>query len=455
MSPGITGGLPNLIINIAEINIVKLRQLKYEYCGTNNKYIAKGLSSMEERYPRWQKKTIKKLMLERRVLLLSGPRQSGKTTLARELESDQTEYRTLDDSTLREAAESDPQGFVKRSTNTLIIDEAQLIPSLLPAIKRVVDEDIRPGQYLLTGSANIQSLPTVRESLAGRIANIRLRPLARGEVEKVAPRFIESAFEQSFSRNFAHYDRDALIELALRGGFPEPIRLQDRGRRRWHTDYINAILERDLKEIARIHRKNAMRELVNILAAWSGKFMDLSAIGSGLSIQRPTIESYINALETLYLVERLYPWTKTDYARVGKQSKLFMVDSGLMATLLRWKMDQVRFDSDRSGKLMETFAFNEIMAQVDAGDGLYELFHYRDREKREIDFIIEREDNALLGIEIKAGSAVGKNDFKHLKWFQNNIATNQTFTGIILYTGEIPASFGNNLWAVPFGLLWS
>lgn len=410
---------------------------------------------MEERYPRWQKKTINKLMSERRVLLLSGPKQSGKTTLARELESDQTEYRTLDDSTLREAAENDPQGFVKHRTNTLIIDEVQLTPSLLPAIKKAVDEDNRPGQYLLTGSANIQPLPTARESLAGRIANIRLRPLARGEVGKVAPRFIESAFEQSFSRNFTHYDRDALIELALRGGFPEPMRLQDRSRRRWHNDYINAILEHDLNEIARIHRKNAMRELVNILAAWSGKFMDISAIGSGLSIQRPTIESYINALEALYLVERIYPWTKTDYARVGKKSKLFMADSGLMATLLRWKMDQVRFDSDRSGKLMETFTFNEIMAQVDAGDGLYELFHYRDREKREIDFIIEREDNSLLGIEIKSGSAVGKNDFKHLKWFQNNIAPNQTFTGIILYTGEIPASFGNNLWAVPFGLLWS
>ncbi len=410
---------------------------------------------MAERYPRWQKKTIKQLMSERRVLLLSGPRQSGKTTLARELESDQTEYRTLDDSTLREAAENDPQGFIKRSTNTMIIDEVQLTPSLLPAIKKAVDEDTRPGQYLLTGSANIQSLPTVRESLAGRIAKIRLRPLAQGEVKKIAPRFIESAFKQSFSRSYTHYDRDALLEMAFRGGFPEPMILQDRGRRRWHTDYISAILERDLKEITKIHRKNAMRELVNILAAWSAKFMDLSAIGSGLSIKRPTIESYINALETLYLVERIYPWTKTDYARVGKQSRLFMVDSGLMTTLLRWKMDQVRFDSDRSGKLMETFAFNEIMAQVEAGNGLYELFHYRDREKREIDFLIEREDNALLGIEIKAGSAIGKNDFKHMKWFQNNLAKNQTFIGLILYTGEFPASFGDNLWAVPFGLLWS
>jgi predicted AAA+ superfamily ATPase len=410
---------------------------------------------MTELYPRWQKATIHQLMLERRVLLLSGPRQCGKTTLAHQLESEETEYRTLDDGTLREAAENDPQGFIKRNVSTLIIDEVQRVPSLLSAIKKAVDEDTHPGQYLLTGSTNIQSLPTVSESLAGRIAKIRLRPLAQGEIERTTPSFFDSAFNQSFASSNTNYDRDAILEIAFRGGFPEPMLLQDRGRKRWHTDYVNAILERDLKEIARIHRKNAMRELVHTLAAWSGKFMDLSAIGSGLSIQRSTIESYINALETLYLVERVYPWTKTDYARVGKQSKLFMVDSGLMTSLLSWKMDQVRLDSDRSGKLIETLAFNEIMAHIDAGDGRYELFHYRDREKREIDFLIEREDDALLGIEIKAGSAVAKRDFNHLRWFQKNLARKQLFIGIILYTGEHPASFGDNLWAVPFGLLWS
>lgn len=406
-------------------------------------------------YPRWQMTTIKQMMSERRVLMLSGPRQSGKTTLSRELESDQTEYRTLDDGTLREAAENDPQGFIKRRTRTLIIDEVQRIPSLLPAIKKAVDEDTRTGQYLLTGSANIQSLPTVRESLAGRIAKIRLRPLAQGEIIKKVPQFIDAAYKQAFTITHTHHDRDAILEFSFRGGFPEPMMLQDRSRKRWHMDYMGAILDRDLKEIAKIHRKKAMQELVSILAAWSGKFMDISAIGSGLSIQRATIESYINALETLFMVERVYPWTKTDYARVGKQSKLFMADSGLMASLLRWNIDQVRFDADRSGKLIETFAFNEIMAQIDAADGRYELFHYRDREKREIDFLVEREDGALLGIEIKAGSAISKNNFKHMKWFQNNLAKSQKFIGIILYTGQHPASFGNNLWAIPFGLMWS
>jgi len=410
---------------------------------------------VKDLYPRWQKQTIKNMFSERRVLMLSGPRQSGKTTLARELESDQTEYRTLDDSTLKEAAEVDPQGFVKRNNTTLIIDEVQRVPSLFPAIKKAVDENPRPGQYLLTGSTNIQSLPTVRESLAGRIAKIRLRPLTYGEIMKRAPRFIESAFEQSFSGSHVHFDRDAVLQTALKGGFPEPIALPERSRKRWHADYIDALLERDLKEIARIQRKRAMRELVHILAAWSGKFMDLSAIGSGLSIRRPTLESYINALETLYLVERVPPWTRTDYARVGKQSKLYMVDSGLMASILKWKMDQVRFDSDRSGKLIETFALNEIIAQVEAGNGRYELFHYRDREKREIDFIIEREDGHLLGIEIKAGSAVYRKDFKHMLWFQKNLLNAREFTGVILYTGEYPVSFGSDQWAVPLGFLWS
>jgi hypothetical protein len=243
--------------------------------------------------------------------------------------------------------------------------------------------------------------------------------------------------------------------MACMGGFPEPLRLQARGRKRWHVDYINAILERDLKDIAKIYRRHAMRELVTLLAAWSGKYMDLSAIGSGLSIQRPTLESYINALEALYLIERVYPWTKTDYARVGKQSKLFMADSGLMSSLLGWHMESIRLDADRCGKLMETFAFNELMAQADASDGRHKLFHYRDREKREIDFLIEREDGALLGIEIKSGSAVAGDDFKHMRWFQHNLAKKRPFVGTILYAGEKPASFGDNLWAIPFALLWS
>lgn len=228
----------------------------------------------------------------------------------------------------------------------------------------------------------------------------------------------------------------------------------DAERKPWHRDYLDALLDHDLRDIANIQRRDAMFELVRVLAPWSGKFMDVSAIGAGLSISRPTVETYINALEALYMVERVSPWTYTDYGRVGNRSKLFMTDSGLMSSVLGWNREQVRMDADRSEKLIETFMFNEIAALADASYGRYDLFHYRDREKREIDFLVGREDGALLGIEVKAGSTIGRSDFKNLKWFGENISGDREFTGIVLYSGEFASSMGDGLWAVPFSAIW-
>lgn len=406
-------------------------------------------------YPRWQKNNIQEAMRFRRVLLLTGARQCGKTTLAKELVNEDTEYRTLDDLTLKRAAENDPHGFVKHNRKTLIIDEVQRVPDLLPAIKKVVDEDTRAGQYLLTGSTNIQALPGVQESLAGRITKLRLRPLTQGEQQKAVPDFIDNAFSNHLSVPVKYFDKDALIKIACTGGFPEALLLEGRRRKRWHMDYVNAILEHDLKEITNIHRLDQMQELVKILAAWSSKFMNMVQIGSRLSLKSQALNAYINALEALYLIERVKPWTHTDYDRVGKHDKLFMADSGLMASLLDWNMDQIRFDTDRSGKLIETFAFNELAALVDASDGLYQLFHYRDRQQREIDFLIEREDGAMIGIEIKSGSNIGPKDFKHMNWFKETLAGDRPFKGIILYSGEHIASFGDHMTAVPFGSMWA
>ena len=408
-------------------------------------------------YQRWQKKSIDAAMKIRRVILLNGARQSGKTTLAKQLVTQSVTYRTLDDLAVRQLALNDPYGFVKHADHLFIIDEIQRAPELLSAIKLIVDEDTRPGQYLLTGSANIQSLPGTQESLAGRIRKIRLRPLCQGEILRVAPTFLKNAFHQNFP-SFIHnknFTRRELLEIAFRGGFPEAVALPSKERAAWHEDYIEALIERDLKDIAHITRYQAMRELINILAAWSGKLMDLSVMGSSLAIRRSTIESYINALEALYVVERVSAWIKTDYERVGKKDKVYMTDSGQMAALLNWHVDQIELDADRSGKLIETFIFNELSAQIDASEEKYQLFHYRDREQHEIDFLIERDDQALLGIEVKAGSSMSAADFKHLKWFQNNIANEREFIGIVLYTGETCGSMGKNLWAVPMNYLWN
>ena len=405
-------------------------------------------------YPRWQKAKMMSALQTRRIVMLAGPRQTGKTTLAREVAGVEGEYRTLDDVALKAAAEIDPHGFIKSKAGTLVIDEVQRAPMLLPALKKAVDENLRSGQYLLTGSANFRALPGVQESLAGRIATVRLRPLAQGEILSRQPDFVSRAFAGEFGRATEMYDRDALLELAFRGGFPEAARLSGSARRQWHLDYVDALIESDIRDISRIQRKDALLDLVDVLAAWSGKFMDVSAIGAGLSIRRPTLESYINALETMFVVERLLPWTRSDYERVARLKKLFMSDSGLMASILRWQFDQVRFDPDRSGKLIETFAFNEIAAQIDAAGGDMTLFHYRDREQREIDFIIERDDGTVLGIEIKAGSAVGASDFKHLKWFKGQ-HPKRSFTGVVLYSGSEALAFGEGFWAVPFAAMWA
>ncbi|MCE3231206.1 MAG: ATPase superfamilylike protein [Alphaproteobacteria bacterium] len=190
-------------------------------------------------YQRWQSETIKNALKTRRVALLNGPRQCGKTTLAKQLVS--------------------------------IIDEIQRVPSLLVAIKKSVDEDKRPGQYLLTESANIQSLPSVQESLAGRITKIRLKTLSQGEIQGSQPIFLEHAFNQDFHYAYKPTTQQDIIQMAAGGGFPEAIQLHGRDRKKWHQDYVEALLERDLKDIAHIQKHDVMNRLVGILAAWSSK----------------------------------------------------------------------------------------------------------------------------------------------------------------------------------------
>lgn len=408
-------------------------------------------------YSRWQEVRLKEALETRRVVMLTGPRQCGKTTLARKLISNQTAYRTLDDSGARQAAETDPHLFVDYTPQggTLIIDEVQKVPELLPAIKKVVDQNNRPGQFLITGSANILTLPTVQESLAGRVGKIRLRPLSQGEILGSKPNFIERAFLQKFVVGKDRYLRNELIEFIFRGGFPEAVKLSGRARKNWHNDYVDALIEHDLNDVTSIHQIHVMKDLVRILAAWSSKFMDVAAIGSGLALDRRTLANYINALESFYIVETVPPWRKTDYDRVGKQNKIIMADTGMMAALLGWKPSDFALDGDKPGKAFETFVYNELIAQIEAAEDGYHLYHYRDREKREIDFLIERDDRCILAIEVKSGITIKKSDFNHIKWFRQNLEKEKPVIGIILYAGEDIMPFGENLWAVPLDCLWS
>ncbi|MDR1622927.1 MAG: ATP-binding protein [Synergistaceae bacterium] len=414
---------------------------------------------MSKNYPRWQAQCVKKALKTRRVVIISGARQTGKTTLAQQVSDKNTDYRTLDDTDLFALAMEDPKGFiknVKNSSKTMIIDEIQKAPKLIPEIKMVVDRDNRNGQYLLTGSANIQTMPSVTESLAGRVKNIRLRPLSVGETLEAKPTFLKRAFEKNFPTKISGCDKQEIVNLAFRGGYPEAIRIKNPAERKeWYKDYIKTLIEHDLRDIANIRRQGALQELLGILASWSAKFMDLAAIGSSLSLTKPTLESYINWLVSLYLFEKVSPWIRTDYDRVGKKAKLYAADTGIMTSILGWEPKETMLNHDRSGKLVETFVFQELAAQVDI-NGEYSLYQYRDREKREIDFIVEREDGALLGVEVKAGHSVSSEDFEPQKWFAANIVKNKKpYISIVLYSGERVLSFGENLLAVPISALWT
>jgi predicted AAA+ superfamily ATPase len=335
----------------------------------------------------------------------------------------------------------------------MIIDEIQKAPDLLPSIKQVVDSDTRAGQFLLTGSADIKSLPQVSESLAGRIKNIRLRTLSQGEILGNKPKFIKMLFDDGFPAQIKGYNKREILGIAFRGGYPEAVNFSDADRKDWHLDYINTLLSRDLKIIANVKRKAALEEQMRILAAWSSKLMDTPNMCGKLSISRQTFDIYVGALEALYLFDRVNTWCKTDYARVGRKDKIFITDTGIMASILNWNFEEVYLNPERSGKMIETFAYNELAIQAEIFG--CRIFHYRDREDREIDFIIEDQNGRIVCVEIKSGSVVSKDDFKHIIWFKNNIVKNKEVVSIILYSGENTVSFGDGLTAVPIAAMWS
>lgn len=403
---------------------------------------------------RWQEDSLKDALNSRRVVILSGARQCGKTTTSKTIVDKDCIFRTLDDTTLLTAAQSDPKGFIKHSKKTMIIDEVQRVPELITAIKKAVDENTKYGQYLLTGSVNLQTLPTVKESLAGRVKKIRLRPLSQGEIIENRPKFLNRLSKLDFVDN-SDFDKESLLELMFKGGYPEPLFMySQKDRTSWYKDYLNTIIEYDLKDIANIKRQDTLKDLMAIIASFSSKFIDKSKITTSMGIANQTLDTYLGVLENTYLVDKLSPYLKTDYERVNKQSKYFVSDTGLMCSVLNWKLDDLILDSDKNGKLFETYVYNQLISQVNLENLNYSLYHYRDREKREIDFIIQDSSNNIYGIEVKSGTLISKDHFKHLKWFKNNLAKDKNFVGIVLYSGENVVPFGENMFAVPINNLW-
>lgn len=398
-------------------------------------------------FKRWQEDILCEELAVRRGVHLTGARQCGKSTLAEYIAKGKMRHLTLDNEALRIAARNDPSSFVDRiDGKTMVIDEIQKVPSLLDAIKIKLDHSNDKGQYLLTGSSNLRFMKSVTDSLAGRLGRVRLRTLALGEINGGKGSFLCRAFKRDFPISFPKFDKRDAIHAAMRGGYPEPLEYSARLRRRWFAEYFTDLLTKDIEDITEVRKVDSLRLVGDWMMAYTSKFFEMKDLAQAAQLSKETLATYLSAMKALYIIDEVPAWSRSDYAKICKRSKYFASDSALSANLLGWDDESVFFDDDKCGKLIETWVYHELacLAELDSG---YEITQYRDSEKREIDFLIKGLDDRLLGIEVKAGS-ISQGDFKHLKWFKDNLAKAE-FTGIVLYSGNDTLSFGDGMYAVP------
>lgn len=388
------------------------------------------------------------------AVLINGPRQSGKTTLARQCAAGMP-YLSLDDASRLAAARSDPQGFI-RQIDRAIIDEIQRAPELLLALKLSIDQDRRPGRFLLTGSANVMSLSTIADSLAGRIEIHALMPLSNAEIAGHAPDFLERACMQNWpvsDQAMPTCVGDAFVERVLAGGYPEMRqRATPQRRQAWARAYMTTLVERDVQDVARIEEATRIPQLLTMLAMLSGQLLNLSQIGGQLGLNLRTAEKYIGILEKLFLVRRLPAWSRNELNRLVKAPKIHFLDAGLHTALVRTNQDLLRNDRGRFGPILESWVFGELLKAVSLTTEQWFLSHYRDKDQVEVDFVLESPMRAVIGIEVKAAASVNAADFKGLRRLRE-LCGSDFLSGILLYDGPTALSFSEGLWAVPVSLI--
>lgn len=396
-------------------------------------------------------------LADTRVVVLLGARQVGKSTLAQEIAAHEhpAEVVTLDDLATRTAAQRDPTGFIADLAAPIVIDEVQRVPEVLLAIKQRVDGDRLPGQFLLTGSANLLTASTIADALTGRAEYYRLWPFTQGELRGVRERFIEMLFGGEHPRIAgAPAGSTPILGTLLTGGYPEAHVRSGRRRLRFFASYIETILQRDLSSIAQVHDRANVRRLLEALAAVSGSLLNYGGLSRDLGIPVSTLRAHTDLLETLFLIRRIPPWHHNRLSRLVKAPKVYVSDTGLLGHLLRVDETGLRGDHAALGRIFETFTVMELLRQAEWQDEPVRLYHYRDRDGREVDAILERHDGATIGVEAKAAATVGASDFRGLTRVRD--ALGERFkAGVIMYTGSNTVSFGDRLSAVPIGGLWA
>jgi predicted AAA+ superfamily ATPase len=390
-----------------------------------------------------------------RVVLVVGPRQAGKTTLARQVAGPDRPYVTLDDAGALSAARADPVGFI-RGLDRAVIDEVQRVPELMLAIKESVDRNVEPGRFLLTGSANLSTMPMVADSLAGRMATISLLPFAQSEIRSTPGRLLDRMFagEEPVAAENSPLGEE-LVALVLRGGYPEALRRTAAARRTaWLEDYVAQILDRDVRDIANIDQLDRLPRLLQILAEHAGQLVNNTSFGAALGLSSVTTQKYVAILDRLFLIRTLAPWSSNRLSRLIKTPKLHFLDSGLLAALREDEEQALRQDRSRLGAVLESFVVSELLKLASWSERRVSLSHYRTKDQDEVDVVIEDRRGRIVGIEVKASATVRPQDFRGLRQLQEAVG-DRFVRGLVLHGHDRVTPFGEKLQAAPLSVLWT
>jgi predicted AAA+ superfamily ATPase len=396
-------------------------------------------------------------LAEARAVCLLGARQTGKSTLVRAIADCEhpAEYLTLDDEATRLSAQEDPTGFIAGVSGSTVIDEVQRAPDLMLAIKERLDTNNRRGQFLLAGSANILTLPTIADALPGRVDYVRLWPFSQGELAGRRETFVDRLFGgEALRTDDAEVGRGAYAERIVAGGFPDAQNRSPRGRARFFTSYVSTILGRDLRDIASVRDTDGIERLLRILATRSAALVSSRGISGELGIDHKTVAAHTRILEDLFLVWRLQPWHVNLGSRLVKTPKIYMTDTGLLTHLINVNAEGIVRGTAIAGPIFETFAAMELARQCEWAESPASLYHYRDNQKREVDVILELGSGEVAGVEIKTAASVQPKDLAGLRYLREKLGE-RFKTGVVLYTGKRTLSFGDRLTAVPLRELWA
>jgi predicted AAA+ superfamily ATPase len=404
--------------------------------------------------PRHATTAVEEALADTRVVLVNGARQCGKSTLVAQVGAERgMEWRSLDRAATREAARADPTEFVAIDS-TLVIDEVQRVPDLLLAIKETVDADPRPGRFLLTGSARVLGLRGLPDALPGRMETIELWPLSQGEIDGMPDGFVDATFALGPElQHTSNESRAGYIDRVTRGGFPEAVARTPRRRERFFDSYVSDLINRDVIQLSEIERGAEMRALTRLVAARSGQLLVPATIAGELGLSQPTIHRYLRLLEEVFLIKRIPAWSRNLSSRAIHTQKVAMVDSGVAANLLGLDAGSLRPPTGPLGGLLEGFVAMEIARQLTWSQQRVELYHYRTKEKIEVDLVLENRRGQVVAIDVKAASTVRTEDFRGLRHLAERVG-DDFLVGIVLYTGTQTLPFGPGLRAVPVSALW-